>query len=491
MKSFDLRMTLREAQVTAALLRAAGVAPLVLAGACADRPIGATEGQVSGVGTTTAGDETSAEATQGSSPGPVTETEPGTATETEPGTASATEPGTASATEPGTATATGPGTATETEPGTATATTGEMPDPDPDETTAWSDSDRTPDCPIDYYDTVECVDPPGDTTTGDTTTGDSTTGDSTTGDTTTGTTGDSGPCDGVEVPIASDCGLYGVPLTEVFEQRGQCCVKVAWEETCCGRPFLVEETARTARPIARADWSSPVAPALAGLAGRERAALAAEWTEDGLAEHASVAAFARFALQLLALGAPAVLVEAAQQAMADEIVHARLCFGLAAAYGGEAQGPSPLPLAGALAGVDDLVAVTVATLREGCVGETLAALQAEAALAGAQDPAVRAALAQIAADELRHAELAWSFVAWALERGGPAVHAACAAALAAAEANVGRAFGHVEKDMSEGMLAHGRLGAAGRAAVARRAMVAVIGPAGRALLARHAPAAAA
>ncbi|MCY1064661.1 hypothetical protein OV090_07805 [Nannocystis sp. RBIL2] len=487
MKSFDLRVTLREAQVLAALLRAAGVAPLALAGACADRPIGATEGQVSGVGTTTAGDETSAETTQGTSPGPVTGTVPGTATETEPGTASATEPGTATETEPGTATATGPGTATETEPGTATATTGEMTGPDPDETTAWSDSDRTSDCPIDYYETVECVDPPGDTTTGDTTTGDGTT----TGDTTTGTTGDSGLCDGVEVPIASDCGLYGMPLSEVFEQRGQCCMTVRWEEACCGRPFLVEETARTARPVARADWSSPVAPTLAGLSSTERAALAAEWLEDGLAEHASVAAFARFALQLLALGAPAALVEAAQQAMADEIVHARLCFGLAAAYGGEARGPSPLPLAGALAGADDLVAVTVATLREGCIGETLAALQAEAALARAQDPAVRAALAQIAADELRHAELAWSSVAWALERGGSEVHAACAAALAAAEAKVGRALGHVEEDMSEGMLAHGRLGAAGRAAVARRAMVAVIGPAGRALLARHAPAAAA
>ncbi|MFZ6179125.1 hypothetical protein [Nannocystis pusilla] len=490
MKSFDLRMTLREAQVMGALLRAAGVAPLALAGACADRPIGATEGQVSGVGTTTAGDETSAETTPGTSPGPVTETVPGTATEAEPGTASATEPGTATETEPGTATATGPGTATET--GTATATTGEMTGPDPDETTAWSDSDRTPDCPIDYYDTVECIGPPGDSTTGDSTTGDGeSTSGTTTGDTTTGTTGDSGPCEGVEVPIASDCGLYGVPLTEVFEQRGQCCVKVAWEETCCGRPFLVEETARTARPLARADWSSPVAPALAGLTARERGALAAEWVEDGLAEHASVAAFARFALQLLALGAPAALVEAAQQAMADEIAHARLCFGLAAAYGGAPQGPSPLPLAGALAGVDDLVAVTVATLREGCIGETLAALQAEAALAGAQEPAVREALAQIAADELRHAELAWRFVAWALERGGPEVHAACAAALARAEANVGRSPGHVEEDMSERMLAHGRLGAAGRAAVARRAMVAVIGPAGRALLARHAPAAAA
>ncbi|WP_096331788.1 ferritin-like domain-containing protein [Nannocystis exedens] len=477
MKSFDvIKATLREAQVLAALLKAAGVAPLALAGACADRPVGASDGQVSGIGTTTASDETTAS--------------PGTATESSPGTVTETAPGTATETEPDTATATGPGT--------ATATTGEMTGPGTDVTTAWSDSDRPPDCPINYLETVECVDLPGDTSTGDNTDGDSTTdggtstttGDST-GGTTTGTTGGSGPCEGVEVPLHDDCGLYAYDVSPVYELRGQCCVNVTWEETCCGRPFLVEETARTAHPIARADWSSPAAPALAGLSARERAALAAEWVEDGLAEHASVAAFARFALQLLALGAPAALVEAAQQAMADEIAHARLCFGLAAAYGGEPRGPSPLPLTGALAGADDLVAVTVATLREGCIGETIAALQAEAALGRAKDPAVRAALAQIAADELRHAELAWRFVAWALERGGAEVHAACAAALAAAEANVGRTFGQVEQDMSPRMLAHGRLGAAGRVAVARRAMAAVVGPAGRALLARHAGAAAA
>src|SRR5262249_20121002 len=133
---------------------------------------------------------------------------------------------------------------------------------------------------------------------------------------------------------------------------------------CCGRPFLVEETARTATAIGRDDWALSSAPALAGLSARERERLAGEWVEDGLMEHASVAAIARFVLQLLALGAPASLVSAAQQAMADEILHARLCFGLAAGYGGAPQGPSALPLAGALAGADDLVTVTVAALRE-------------------------------------------------------------------------------------------------------------------------------
>ena len=56
------------------------------------------------------------------------------------------------------------------------------------------------------------------------------------------------------------------------------------------------------------------------------------------------------------------------------------------------------------------------TLREGCLGETLAALEARHALAHCTEPRVSAVLELIAKDERRHAELAWRFVRWALER---------------------------------------------------------------------------
>src|SRR5205814_4301213 len=51
---------------------------------------------------------------------------------------------------------------------------------------------------------------------------------------------------------------------------------------------------------------------------------------------------------------------------------------------------------------------------EGCVGETLGALLAAEQLRLASDPEVRRILQRIAKDELRHAELAWTFLAWAL-----------------------------------------------------------------------------
>jgi hypothetical protein len=53
---------------------------------------------------------------------------------------------------------------------------------------------------------------------------------------------------------------------------------------------------------------------------------------------------------------------------------------------------------------------------EGCIGETLAAARANAALEGARDQATRTVLAKIAEDEARHAELGYRYVAWALTR---------------------------------------------------------------------------
>ena len=55
-----------------------------------------------------------------------------------------------------------------------------------------------------------------------------------------------------------------------------------------------------------------------------RGALAARWRDNGLAEHASVASFSRHSLQLMALAAPADLVEATHRAAIDEISHAKV-----------------------------------------------------------------------------------------------------------------------------------------------------------------------
>jgi hypothetical protein len=185
----------------------------------------------------------------------------------------------------------------------------------------------------------------------------------------------------------------------------------------CGRPFLVQHEARVARLVVGEGWltADSDAPNLRGLAPGERERCAAVWSNMALLEHASIAAFARFNLQLLALGAPAELIVESTCAIADETAHARLCFDLASAYVGQKLGPGPLDIAGSLEAVS-LGEVVDLVLIEGCFGETGAALDALEAATSESDPVLQSAYSRIARDEQRHAELAFRFLRWALER---------------------------------------------------------------------------
>jgi hypothetical protein len=183
-----------------------------------------------------------------------------------------------------------------------------------------------------------------------------------------------------------------------------------------GRPFWVEEQLRVARPSCRSDWGGEARGELFDerLTGADLAALANYFTRSALFEHASVAAFARFALELLHFGAPLELVSGAQRALGEELEHARLCFALASRYGGKAVGPGALDVSGCL---DDLSleGAVRSAVREGCVGETVAAVQAAEAFEHARDGEVKAVFERIRRDEMDHAELAFRFVRWALE----------------------------------------------------------------------------
>jgi hypothetical protein len=250
-----------------------------------------------------------------------------------------------------------------------------------------------------------------------------------------------------------------------------------------GRPFLCAGQARVAAAEQRADWCAalPAAEGALDLATNEtlRATIASGWLQQALMEHASVAAFARFSLQLLGLGAPAELVHAAARAQADEIVHAQDCFALARRYGAGDIGPGPLPLAAALAETD-LRSIVLGTIAEGCIGETLAALEAAEACAHCTDPAARAVLERIADDETRHAQLAWRFVAWALETAHASLLVDVRAAFErelSSPAPAGPA-----SDSDRGLMQHGLMTAALRSALRARVLREVIAPCVDALL---------
>lgn len=192
--------------------------------------------------------------------------------------------------------------------------------------------------------------------------------------------------------------------------------------TCAiGRPLSVDGQARVASAASRSDWSGQI-PALdlSDLSEEQRWSLSAWWREVAALEHASVASFARFSLDLLALGAPPELLAEAARAGADEIRHARLAYGLAGAFAGEVVGPGPLDLSGVRIGAST-AEILVALIHEAAVGETLGAAEARAAAQGAHDPELRAALLSVAEDEARHAALAWRALRWMLERD-PSLH---------------------------------------------------------------------
>ena len=219
------------------------------------------------------------------------------------------------------------------------------------------------------------------------------------------------------------------PVTSGVRHFDSCCYFMCSNGPGCGRPFVVGGEARLAEPRASREWVRP------GRGGAELAADAAigrEWLRDALAEHASVAAFSAFNLSLLALGAPAELVRASAAATLDEVYHARACFELASDYAGAPVGPAPLDVSDLQIGTD-LASVVERAFLDGCIGETAAALVARASLDGCDAPRARAALERIAEDEARHAELAWQFVAWAVQRGGEAIVQVLQCALEQAE----------------------------------------------------------
>jgi hypothetical protein len=228
----------------------------------------------------------------------------------------------------------------------------------------------------------------------------------------------------------------------------------------------------------RSDWSRSLESheAAAGDAA-DAAVIARGWLEDAFAEHASIASFARFTLDLLALGAPSELVLAAQRAGLDEVRHARLCFALAARHSGESRGPGALEMQSAL-DARDLGSFAARTVREGCVGETIAALNVAEQARCATDPALRRALEGVARDEANHAELAWKAVRWAIAQGDASVREAVARAFDEALRPVAATRSRGEPDLRR----HGRLRSVDVAQVKARALVDVVGPCAQALL---------
>lgn len=202
-------------------------------------------------------------------------------------------------------------------------------------------------------------------------------------------------------------------------------------------PYVMTPTCIEGRPLREGDGLVLPPALLLGPAPQHparfdrllRSALASAWLDEARAESGSIPAFLALARDLRAIGAPASLVAQALAAARDEVRHTALCSELASSFAGWTLEPVLLapPANRDVDRSGALLRMALESWHDGCLGEGAAAARARRALAGASDSAAQAALAVIAADEARHAELGWRVLAHCLSEGGRPVREALAA----------------------------------------------------------------
>lgn len=271
-------------------------------------------------------------------------------------------------------------------------------------------------------------------------------------------------------------GCAGGDLWHIDASSGRVASRGRWQPPVPGRPLR----GWSGQPIVNA------VPAIVPASGLERESiLAVYWAALGSAEAASAVSFCRHVAELERVGAPPQFVARACKAVGDEWRHAALCYRLAERWGGSRphlanKGVGRLRLVSG-----DLAEVVYWTVLDGCVNETLAALEMLVAREQTIDAMTRWSLAQITADETAHAKLAWAFVRWAGQVGGRPVIRAIEAGLhdAGLRRHCTGAMAAVGRE-DPGLAAAGYMSSGLRKWVATMGMQHVVRPAAEALLQR-------
>eukprot|EP00747_Dinoflagellata_sp_TGD_P057795 gnl/TRDRNA2_/TRDRNA2_150817_c0_seq1.p1 gnl/TRDRNA2_/TRDRNA2_150817_c0~~gnl/TRDRNA2_/TRDRNA2_150817_c0_seq1.p1 ORF type:complete len:624 (-),score=108.30 gnl/TRDRNA2_/TRDRNA2_150817_c0_seq1:99-1970(-) len=229
------------------------------------------------------------------------------------------------------------------------------------------------------------------------------------------------------------CKWSTVPASMLFHKGGAGSEQTATRRRprmVAGRPFTTPSGSLLAPANVRKQniddsWYTPARSELTdwvpeGWTSDMASSTADAWLRDGQEEHASIASFSRFSLDLMRFAAPSELVTAAHIAAVDEVRHAKKAFGLSAHFHGkEAVGVEVSPFPAAVVelspSLDDLA---MRALEEGCVGESTAVARLAYTLhvAHASSPA-RSTMEELLTEEAQHAALAWATVQWAVRRG--------------------------------------------------------------------------
>lgn len=258
-----------------------------------------------------------------------------------------------------------------------------------------------------------------------------------------------------------------------------------------GRPFKVNDDVRTANSqtckiennCASLEWTIEETPTVSGNDSVIQE-IGRRWLEQAEGEHASVASFARFTLQLMAIGATPQLLTNSQNAAIDEIRHAKISYGFANKFLKTHFEPGPINIDDSLPKLD-LKGIVHSIIEEGCIEETIAAAEARFGAYVAKDPATKLVMTEISDDETRHAQLAWDTIRWIIKKF-PELHSFV---LEIFEVELESRFAHVSK-IFEGSITelcmpnnintilhdHGILANEDRAAIRRAVIKTIIQP---------------
>jgi hypothetical protein len=150
----------------------------------------------------------------------------------------------------------------------------------------------------------------------------------------------------------------------------------------------------------------------------QRTKAASYWAKVAMMEHASVASFSRFSLELMSIGASTELLTLAHQAALDEVRHTQISLDIANRFSSTIFVPGSFPISSKAADFvfGDMEKIATAAALEGCIEETLAAAIVQYQADHMGDPNHKALLRAVALDEANHAAFAWRAVKWMATR---------------------------------------------------------------------------
>ena len=183
-----------------------------------------------------------------------------------------------------------------------------------------------------------------------------------------------------------------------------------------GRPLIFNGVAQAASISLGTAWSKGPLAEARQLTLEQRQILCEFWLRTAQMEHASVASFHQFALDLMRFGASPELLMRTNKAITDEISHAKAAFAITEGFLGQSVSPGEFHMQ--IQPAKDLPDFAKSVALEGAINETIAVVLATLQRERCTDKAIKKFLADVIREEAQHAELAWDTLRWLVKKGG-------------------------------------------------------------------------